>query len=71
MWGVETFIVDPVSSTDAMVDVIDRELLKHDRCTPGDRIVLVAGVPPGVSGTTNGMRVHIMGMKERDRPVPN
>jgi len=71
VWGVETFMVEPVSSTDAMVDVIDRELLEHDRCTPGDRIVLVAGVPPGVSGTTNGMRVHIMGMKERDRPIRN
>ena len=27
----------------------------------GDRVVIVAGVPPGVPGTTTGMRVHKMG----------
>ncbi len=27
----------------------------------GERVVIVAGVPPGVPGTTNGMRVHKIG----------
>lgn len=27
----------------------------------GEKIVIVAGVPPGVPGSTNGLRVHTMG----------
>ena len=26
-----------------------------------DKVVIVAGVPPGIPGTTNGMRVHMIG----------
>lgn len=67
VWGVETFLVDVASSTDEMVQMVDHELLRLERCQPGDRIVIVAGVPPGVAGTTNGMRVHVMGKQEVDR----
>lgn len=66
VWGVETFLTEHVRSTDHMVDQVDSELLRLGRCAPGDRVVIVAGVPPGVTGTTNGMRVHIMGAQERD-----
>lgn len=66
VWGVETFLVGYAESTDEMVQIVDRELLRLERCEPGDRVVVVAGVPPGVSGTTNGMRVHIMGKQEID-----
>lgn len=67
VWGVETFLVDVANSTDEMVQMVDKELLRLERCQPGDRIVIVAGVPPGVAGTTNGMRVHVMGKQEVDR----
>lgn len=66
VWGVETFLVDPADSTDHMVEQVDDELLGFERCKPGDRVVVVAGVPPGVTGTTNGMRVHIMGRPDVD-----
>ena len=61
VWGVETFLVPPVHHTDEMAIQIDETLLGSQRAVPGDRIVLVGGVPPGVPGTTNGMRVHKMG----------
>ena len=61
VWGVETFLVDPVHHTDEMAIQIDETLLGSGRAVHGDRIVLVGGVPPGVPGTTNGMRVHKMG----------
>lgn len=67
VWGVETFLTPHAETTDAMVDLVDRELLESGRCQPGDRVVVVAGVPPGIAGTTNGMRVHIMGTKEVDK----
>jgi pyruvate kinase len=65
VWGVETFQVDNVNHTDEMVRQVEAELLDHERAALGDRVVIVAGVPPGVPGTTNGLRVHLMGMAGR------
>ena len=61
VWGVETFLVPPVAHTDDMVRHVDKALLEIGRATIGERVVIVAGVPPGIPGTTNGMRVHKMG----------
>ncbi|MET8284827.1 pyruvate kinase [Streptomyces sp. NPDC048448] len=65
-WGVETFLGPHVGSTDAMVDQVDELLLKYGRCRKGDIVVITAGSPPGVSGTTNLVRVHHVG--EDDSP---
>ena len=69
VWGVETFLTPHAETTDEMVQLVDNELLALRRCEPGDRVVVVAGVPPGIAGTTNGMRVHIMGTQEVDRKL--
>ena len=61
VWGVETFLVPQVRHTDDMVMQVDKALLDIGRATAGERVVIVAGVPPGIPGTTNGMRVHKMG----------
>jgi pyruvate kinase len=60
-WGVETFMVPKASSTDEMVRLVDASLQEIGRVTVGELIVIIAGVPPGVPGTTNGMRVHRIG----------
>ncbi len=60
-WGVETFLVDSVQHTDDMVKQVDRLLLDLERCQRGDLVVIVAGSPPGIPGSTNALRVHRMG----------
>ncbi|WP_217170440.1 pyruvate kinase [Streptomyces sp. AC512_CC834] len=65
-WGVETFLGPHVDSTDAMVDQVDELLTRYGRCEKGDVVVITAGSPPGVSGTTNLVRVHHIG--EDDSP---
>ncbi|MFF6997033.1 pyruvate kinase [Streptomyces sp. NPDC008313] len=60
-WGVETFLGPHVDSTDAMVAQVDEELLRIGRCREGDTVIITAGSPPGVSGTTNLVRVHHIG----------
>ncbi|MER5766892.1 pyruvate kinase [Streptomyces sp. NPDC001985] len=60
-WGVETFLGPHVESTDAMVAQVDEELLKIGRCERGDTVVITAGSPPGVAGSTNLVRVHHIG----------
>ncbi|MFD7546573.1 MULTISPECIES: pyruvate kinase [unclassified Streptomyces] len=60
-WGVETFLGPHVDSTDAMVEQVDEQLLKIGRCKKGDTVVITAGSPPGVSGSTNLVRIHHIG----------
>ncbi len=60
-WGIEAFLVQEVSHTDAMVLQVDRMLLEMARCRRGDLVVIVAGSPPGIPGSTNAMRVHEIG----------
>lgn len=61
LWGTECFLVPPVMHTDDMVVQVDRTLLEIERFEPNVTLVFIAGVPPGVPGTTNGMRVHRLG----------
>jgi pyruvate kinase len=61
VWGVEVFLVPPATHTDQMVEQIDAALLTGGRAAPGDVAVLISGVPPGVTGTVNGLRVHVIG----------
>ena len=60
-WGVETFIVPTVQHTDDMVHAVDSALVSMSRCAIGDKIVIVAGSPPGSPGKTNALRVHRIG----------
>jgi pyruvate kinase len=60
-WGVETFLTPYVKHTDDMVLQVDQLLLSNGRATRGDLVVIVAGSPPGIPGSTNALRVHRMG----------
>jgi pyruvate kinase len=61
VWGVETFIVPEVRTTDEMVRQVDSALRDLGRCQPGDKVVVVAGSPPGTPGSTNALRVWTIG----------
>jgi len=60
-WGVETFLGDTVEHTDEMVMQVDRGLLDIERASQGELVVIVAGSPPGIPGSTNALRIHRMG----------
>ncbi|WP_030683422.1 pyruvate kinase [Streptomyces cellulosae] len=64
-WGVETFLGPGADSTDEMINQMDELLLKYGRCEQGDVVVITAGSPPGVSGSTNLVRVHHIGVDDR------
>ncbi|MQY16385.1 Pyruvate kinase [Streptomyces sp. RB5] len=65
-WGVETFLGPMVQTTDEMVAQVDEQLLRIGRCRKGDVVVITAGSPPGIPGSTNLVRVHHIG--EDDTP---
>ena len=60
-WGVETFKTAAVEHTDEMVRQVDEHLLKVGRAKEGDLVVIIAGSPPGIPGSTNALRIHRMG----------
>jgi pyruvate kinase len=60
-WGVEPELTPMVKHTDQMVMQADTLLLESKRCKEGELVVIVAGSPPGIPGSTNAMRVHRVG----------
>jgi len=60
-WGIETFIGEYVEHTDEMVRQVDEALIKIGRVDEGDLVVIIAGSPPGIPGSTNALRIHRMG----------
>jgi len=60
-WGVESFLVPMVGHTDEMIRQVDQALVDTGRIAEGDRVVIVAGSPPGVAGHTNMVRVRRIG----------
>ena len=60
-WGIETFKTSPVDHTDEMVRQVDEALLAIGRVKEGDFVVIIAGAPPGIPGSTNALRIHRMG----------
>ena len=60
-WGVEPMITPMVSHTDEMVKQVDSILIDSKRAAKGENVIIVAGSPPGIPGSTNAMRVHRVG----------
>ncbi|MCW2287617.1 pyruvate kinase [Leucobacter luti] len=60
-WGARSYLVPRVESTDEMFAQADELLLEHSRAELGDKVVMIAGSPPGIVGTTNTLRIHRMG----------
>jgi pyruvate kinase len=60
VWGVIPVLVDRVPGYDAMLTVVRDLILKRQYAKPGDCIVMTAGVPWGVSGSTNLIKVEVV-----------
>ena len=60
-WGVEPLVTPMVKHTDEMVLQADKMLIDGERAEIGEPVMIVAGSPPGIPGSTNAMRVHTVG----------
>ena len=58
VWGVVPILVDHVPGYDAMLEVVRDLILKRRLAQQGDCIVMTAGVPWDVSGSTNLIKVE-------------
>lgn len=62
-WGVQALLTDKPSSTDDMFEVAAKVAKEQGYVKDGDLVIIVAGVPVGDSGTTNLMKLQIIGSK--------
>ena len=62
-WGVQPYVAEKPESTDDMFNVAARFVVEEDFAKEGDLIIITAGVPVGESGTTNLMKIQMIGSK--------
>ena len=60
-WGVIPYIIDEKNSTDELFDAAVEAAESNRLVEDGDLVAITAGVPLGVSGTTNLMKVEKIG----------
>nr|DAD54212.1 TPA_exp: Pyruvate kinase [Clostridium autoethanogenum DSM 10061] len=60
-WGVFPILAKKVESTDEMIDNSVEISLKSGYVKKGDLVIIAAGIPVSYSGTTNMLKVHIVG----------
>lgn len=61
VWGVEPLQVGETKGTDEMIEEAINASLAAGLIKCGDLVVITAGVPVGIPGTTNLLKVHIVG----------
>ncbi len=61
VWGVHCVIAEDARDQDDMVERACRLAFKEGFAKPGQRVIVVAGVPLGTPGATNMMRVAFVG----------
>lgn len=60
-WGIESLVVPESSGTDQLLSGAVAAALNHNYIQTGDMIVITAGVPVGKVGTTNMIKVQVVG----------
>ncbi|HDM70088.1 MAG TPA: pyruvate kinase, partial [Thermotogales bacterium] len=60
VWGVVPLLMRKTVSTDKMFDDISELLLEKNIAEKGETIVITAGIPWGISGTTNLIKIHTL-----------
>lgn len=60
-WGVIPILVDEKDNTDELFEHVVSVAQKEGYVHNGDLAVITAGIPLGVSGTTNMLKVHLVG----------
>ncbi|MCS6775433.1 MAG: pyruvate kinase [Chloroherpetonaceae bacterium] len=67
-WGVTPLLIDPVGDTDTLIERTITAAEQGGYVRVGDRVVLTAGVPVNNPGTTNLIKVHVIGQPLKSHP---
>ncbi len=61
VWGVIPMLVPHFNTTDEMIGTVVRAANRSGMVDRGDSLVIIAGVPFGIGGQTNFLKVHVVG----------
>lgn len=61
VWGVTPLLVEEFTTIDEMISIIIRAAHDKGLAHRGDRLVIIAGVPFGIDGRTNLIKIHMVG----------
>jgi pyruvate kinase len=65
VWGVHCVVTEDARDQDDMVERACRIALQEGFAKPGDRVIVVAGVPFGTPGATNMLRIAYVGAEAK------
>lgn len=60
-FGVYSVLIKQTDSTDDLIEQSVNQAIANNYINSGDLVVITAGIPAGVAGTTNLIKVHIIG----------
>ena len=60
-WGITSLLMGPARSTDELIEMSTNLAQQNGYLHNGELAVVTAGVPVGVSGTTNMIKIHMVG----------
>lgn len=60
-WGVYPVLSKPSTSTDEVIDNSINSAIDNGYAQEGDLVIITAGIPVGLAGTTNMIKVHTIG----------
>ena len=60
-WGVKSILIKSAVETDEVISVAQEESRKNGFIKPGDTVIITAGVPVGLAGSTNLIKVQTVG----------
>lgn len=60
-WGVVPMLVENAQNSDELFEMVVATAFERGLIEQGDLVVITGGVPVGVSGTTNMLKVHLAG----------
>lgn len=61
VWGVIPVLVPEFGNIDQMLDIVEQAALGGGYANQNDRLVIIGGVPFGVGGNTNFIKIHTIG----------
>ncbi|MDB5082771.1 MAG: pyk [Chloroflexi bacterium] len=63
VWGIISLLCPPYESTDEMLYMAEKVVVEHGLLKDGDKVIITAGIPIGISGQSNLLKVHIVGQR--------
>jgi pyruvate kinase len=59
LWGIHPILIREECKTfDEMISIAEKSLKDHQTLSKGDKIIVIAGIPPNIPGGTNCLKIH-------------